>query len=123
MEETLKHWSAEASGILAKQMIEGVSPDGTPYAPLRRPRGPGHNQQSGPLIDKGDMLRSLSSGADHVEEFTKDSVKVGTKDRKAEFHQYGTSKMVARPFADINDAIVDAGVEALERLLERRLNS
>jgi hypothetical protein len=54
------------------------------------------------------MFLSLSpSGQDHIEDILTRSLEVGTSDRKAAFHEYGTSKMPARKFIEPQEQSLD----------------
>lgn len=56
------------------------------------------NASPGILIKTGQLFRSLSKGAPgSFESITAAGIQVGTFDRTAAFHQYGTSRMPARP--------------------------
>jgi hypothetical protein len=76
-------------------ILIGESPDGSSFAPLlpqskyprRRQRDPANHV----LWDKGDLVKSFRFRA------PTDSVTIYTEDPKAEHHQKGTTKMVARP--------------------------
>jgi phage gpG-like protein len=117
----LQRTAEEFVGELGEMMVRSVSPDGRPYAPLKNPRPPGHNQNSGPLIDTGQMMLSLISDAEgHLESIGDDRAEVGTNDFKAIFHQFGTKKMVARPFVGVNDEMADiAQIRVAEDLADQ----
>lgn len=110
--KTLKAWLAHVAGSLGVGFQQSKSPSGETWKPLARKRPKGHNHGSRPLIDFGDMQASvISTGPGHIEEVSDDSAKMGTDDRKAVFHQYGTSKIPARPFVGITDEMVDLAAE------------
>jgi phage gpG-like protein len=50
-----------AAGAVKKGITDGVSPDGTPFVPLGRPRPRGGNK---PLMDTGVLRSSISAEAD-----------------------------------------------------------
>ena len=109
----IRKWLDYAAGTLGQYMVQSRSPDGTRYPPLKRPRPPGHNQQSGPLIDFGDMLRSLiADGTDHIEQVTNTTGTIGTRDEKAAKHQYGIN-VTHRPFVGVNDEMADEAAELI----------
>lgn len=62
-------------GALKRDMTAGVSPDGTPFAPLKFPRARGGTK---PLIDQGFLRASLEGGANHVERVEGSTLYVGT---------------------------------------------
>lgn len=112
--DALRRWSQEAHGLLGQYMTQGKSPDGTPYQPLKNPRPTGHNQQSGPLIDFGDLLLSLiGEGSGGITRVDGRSAEVGTEHTKdgaaiASIQNYGTrdGKIPARPFVQFNEELV-----------------
>jgi hypothetical protein len=130
MSGPLKRWSQDAQGLLGQYMAQGRSPDGTPYKPLKNPRPEGHNQQSGPLIDFGDMLLSLvGEGSGSIFELTERSVTTGTEHQKngvnvAAVHQYGTrdGRIPARPFVGWNDELMALAVQRVTEGLAELLS-
>lgn len=124
MEQALRKWVDLAVGELGRAMVKGQSPDGTPYKPLARPRPKGHNQQSGPLIDTGAMLRSLiADGPGHIEEYKPNQVRLGTSDRKAAFHQRGTRRIPARKFVGFTSQMLDDAERIVADQLVIRINA
>lgn len=119
-EGPLRKFVEMAVGELGRAMVRGQSPDGSPYRPLKRKRPPGHNQQSGPLIDTGEMMRSLiADGPGHIEIYEHGQVRLGTSNEKAAKHQYGTGNIPARPFVGYTAEMIDAAAEiAADHALE-----
>ena len=114
---TLKSWAAKlAAGDLEAHAIQsvgpvvadfavkamrdgmraGVSPDGTPYRPLKRPRRGGRG--GGPLIDTGLLRSSLSASV------TADQLTLSASSPGAATHQFGSSAVPARPYLGLTDA-------------------
>lgn len=86
--KTLAACAVVLKNELKRMMQAGVSPDGTPYAPLKhaRPNGKSH-----PLWDTGALVRSVGAGAGHVERISGDSLEIGTNLEYAAVHQYGAT--------------------------------
>ncbi|HBL47656.1 phage virion morphogenesis protein [Gimesia sp.] len=117
--KVLSEWNDELAGDLAKGFLSGESPDGVPWAPLKNPRPPGHNPGTRPLIDTGDLLRSVvSDGPGHIEIVTDDATTFGTNIVYAGVHQDGSKEdsknnIPARPFIGIPDESLDKAIEML----------
>ena len=108
----LTNWLQQVAGSLGVGFQQSKDPSGAVWKPLKRKRPKGHNQGSRPLIDTGAMQASIvSTGAGHLQEVSDDSAMMGTEDFKAAFHQYGTSRIPARPFVGISDDMVDLAAE------------
>ncbi|MGE5509940.1 MAG: phage virion morphogenesis protein [Bacteroidota bacterium] len=82
-----------------------TAPSGAAWAPKKRPDG------YGLLVRTGRMRNSIASRISGM------TAEIGTNVHYAKYHQFGTRKMVARPFMGINPA--DA-IE-LQRVAERFL--
>lgn len=82
----LRKFAVAATADLKQNMNAGVSPDGTPYKPLRFPRPRGGTL---PLRDTGRLQGSIGAGPGHVERYQGDRVVVGTNLGYAAIHQYG----------------------------------
>ena len=85
-------------GTTQRRFFEQRSPDGQAWAPLKKPRGRGHNPSSRALFDSGKLFESIT-----YEELGADAVAVGfTHDAfYGKFHQDGTRHIPARPFLGI----------------------
>lgn len=94
--------------------IEQRSPEGQPWAPLKHPRGRGHNPSMKALFDSGKLFESLTYnlvGKDAVEVgFTTDAfygvfhqlgVNVGRRSRLSDRKELGAVGIPARPFLGI----------------------
>lgn len=129
--EALRRWTEDANGLLTQYMAQGRSPDGTPYEPLKNPRPEGHNQQSGPLIDFGDLLLSLAGQGDgSIVAVDGRSAEVGTEHTKdgaaiAAIHQHGTrdGKIPARPFVGWNDELLALAKRRISESLALKLRN
>ena len=108
----LTDWLQRVAGSLGVGFQQSKDPSGAVWRPLKRKRPKGHNQGTRPLIDTGAMQASIiSTGAGHLQEVTDDSAMMGTADEKAAFHQFGTSRIPARPFVGISDEMADLAAE------------
>jgi phage gpG-like protein len=75
------------------------------------------------LTYKGDLRKSLSTrGSGHVERITKDTLEIGTRDKKAIFHQRGTRKMAQRKVVDLTDPQKRRWVRIAHTEIFRQLN-
>ena len=99
---------------LGRLMVNGISPNGQPYAPLSPVTiALTPDRLGGPLINTGAMLESVDrDGPGHIEAVTADSAVLGTgheKDGKpiAAWHQEGTRRMPARPFIGYDEHSID----------------
>lgn len=99
------------------------SPGGDRWAPLS-PITIARKGHATILVETDSMRRSVAGRRhqDHIESFSTNEMSWGTKDEKAAFHQYGTSRMPARPFVGWSDESIDSAVElvadaAVEQLL------
>ena len=72
-----------------------IAPDGTKWADLK-PATIAKKTDSRKLVEKHDLLRFYST-------VVGDSVRVGTVDKKAFWHQHGTSRMPARPIFGVSE--------------------
>lgn len=103
LSETLQHFA------------RGVTPDGTPWAPLKRPSKRRGGKSAKPLRDKGLLMASVTgAGAGHVEELTKTAFVFGTNLDYAGFHQFGTRRIPQREFLGLGLKTIDrvAGIVA-----------
>jgi phage virion morphogenesis protein len=79
---------------LRRFVVTKTAPSGARWAPLKNP---GKNRGSGDiLVDSGRLMGSISS------KVSGSTAEVGTNVFYGKFHQYGTRKMVARPFLGMN---------------------
>lgn len=102
----------------------GVSPDGTPFAPLSPEYAKRKRAQFGdkPILKRtGHML----SGAGIRRQINRQSTALFFTAPYAGYHQDGTPKMPARPFAGISDQterdIEQASAERLEEIIDETL--
>jgi phage gpG-like protein len=109
---------------LVAGMKKGVSPDGTPFLPLKRPRrGKGGKLKpfQQPLWDSGRLANSLGAGMGHVERVSSLGLVIGTNVSYAPYHQSGTETIPARPFIGISDECQEELDELYAGFLERAL--
>ena len=103
-----------------KNFAQGSSPDGEPWAPLLHPRRRSKGVDR-PLRDTGLLMASVTGGSNSVDSVTPQSLIVGSNLFYAGFHQFGTRKMVARPFLgmteDVAQKIEWICAEYLEKVL------
>lgn len=116
---TLRDWSVYLATKAKESFDRGASPDGTPWAPLKRQRnrrrdkrgrraGGGTGQK--PLRDTGLLMASMSAAAGvqgSVREFGPASLTQGTAIFYGSFHQEGGRHLPARPFAGVTNAMAD----------------
>jgi len=77
-----------------------------PLAPSYRVWKAHHFPGRNILTLTGALKRSLTStGGSHVEQITRTSMKIGTRDQKAIFHQRGTSKLPQRKIVNMSNAM------------------
>lgn len=119
-------------GSAARQNFQKQSaPDGTPWAPLLRPRSRprdkrgrkrGGTQQI--LLDTGTLRASITSlgSRDNVFLVERNAVLVGTRVKYAPFHQHGTRKMVARPFLGWSPELLRKARRILADFVRRTLS-
>lgn len=103
------------AGGMMEHILKSVAPGGSPYQPLS-PRtiarkGNKGAHQSGsitatpgsirPLVETGKLIQSLTSGSDHIEDIESDYLATGTSVGYAAYHEYGTGRIPARPFAGL----------------------
>lgn len=86
----------------------GQTPDGTPWAPLKRPSKRRGGKSAKPLRDKGLLMASVSgAGAGHVEETSKTAFVFGTNLDYADFHQSGTRRIPRREFLGLTPKMIE----------------
>ena len=84
-------------------------PEGRSWAPLKKPRASKSKGKrkgtasSAPLIDTGNLWRSVGAGTDAINEVGQHHMEYGTNVKYAHFHQDGTKHIPARPFLGITD--------------------
>lgn len=92
------------------------SPDGIPWAPLKRPRNRLRDRRARKkhpdkkekiLVDTSILLNSTQGGAGYTKMLGEMFLTQGTNIEYAGFHQFGTRKMVARPFVGITSIDAD----------------
>ncbi len=85
----------------------GQSPDGIPWAPLKKPRQRKRDKSKKrkdrsadlPLRDTGLLMASVTgSGAGSIDEISGNTLRWGTSVFYAPFHQFGTRHIPRRPF-------------------------
>lgn len=104
----------ETKHELAQGFNSGVSPDGTQWAALKKPRPKGHNQNNKPLLDSFNLFRSVvDSHSEHVEGATDQGLTLGTYVEYAGVHQAGSQKknIPARPFMGFSEKILDSATK------------
>lgn len=89
---------ARVFDTLGATIGETWSPLSPPYAAWKTKVRPGRPT----LVFDGDLRDSLTNRPLGVEEFRAQEAEVGTDDHTAEFHQYGTRHMPARPMVGAN---------------------
>jgi|GEM_PF-389451 len=86
------------------------SPDGAPWAPLKRPRSRKGKPKGKDKIlrDKGILYASVAAanGSGHVEELTNTTLAMGTVIEYAGVHQRGGKHIPARPFLGFGQALI-----------------
>jgi phage virion morphogenesis protein len=92
----------------------GVAPDGSAWAPLaaktlKRRRGRG----GGPLVFRGELSGSITRRV------TGRAGAVGTNYETAQFHQFGTDRMPARPFIGWSAAGQDEALDIMRTRIAR----
>lgn len=109
------------------------SPDGVPWAPLKRPRNRPKDRRARKkhpdkkekiLVDTSILLNSTQGGAKYAENLGEMFLTQGTNVEYAKYHQFGTRKMVSRPFTGINEENADVicgflADDVTNQLLER----
>lgn len=110
----LKQCAFLLSAALKEGFVQSRAPDGSSWAPLKRPRrkgtknkGKGSRRRSSttnqPLWDTGRLVASMGAGSDHREQVTRDVLVFGTNVSYGVFHQFGTRTIPARPFLGFSD--------------------
>jgi phage gpG-like protein len=123
-EEIADDFRSTEAGIFNKQgAFEGgskwkaLSPD---YKAWKARKYPGRKI----LELTGSLKRSLTSvGGNHVSQPTTDSIRIGTKDPKASYHQKGTSKMPQRKPMFLTDASKKRWVKLAHTFIFRSMTS
>lgn len=83
--------------------------DGTPWSPHKNPKA-----MNPLLILTSALVQSVGGqSGDSIVRVTDTSLEVGTKDKKAAFHEYGTVHMDARPFIDVTEDTLQACEDVL----------
>lgn len=59
----------------------------------------------------------ISRGANHVERMTNDSLEIGTSDKKAYSHQFGTNRMPPRPPLTVNEKQIKRWIKITTKYL------
>lgn len=118
MRPVLERIGARLEGEIEKNFAR-ESAAGKSWAPLAastlaRKRALGYPEDI--LVATGALKRSLrEGGANNIHQVGRDFVRVGTTDEKAAFHQKGTSKMPARPFAVVSKDFRRETVKRMQR--------
>lgn len=98
------------------------SPEGIPWAPFARTPGRRRGIGAKLLRDTGILMASLvSKGLGHVEMAGEHSLEWGTMVDYAQFHQWGTSTIPARPFLGITPKTEDAIGKIVEHHAEKQV--
>lgn len=126
----------QIEGDFDARMRGGVGPDGKPWAALKpstlrskRPIYPFYKDEI--LAETGKLLASLESrrgyvpsgAADQIFDIKPGSVTVGSKEKKADLHQYGTDRMPARPIVPPDGQIPKAWDNRIEEAMEDGLKA
>ena len=105
-----------------RSFAEGRTPEGTPWAPLKRPSKRSGGPSAKPLRDRGLLMASTGQGgANHVEQQTDTLFVFGTNVAYSSFHQHGTAHIPARPFLGITPATADKVVLILQEVAAKEL--
>ena len=111
--KSIRDTSVYLSSAAKRRFDAGVDPDGQPWAPLKRQRRRRRDRKakggSGQKVlrDTGILMASMSGGAGADIRMGDTYLVQGTSVHYGLFHQFGTVKMVARPFAGINARDLD----------------
>ena len=109
----LGRWNDILAGDLGRGFLDSNSPRGVAWKPIK-PRPPGHNQGTRPLIDFGDLMRSVvSDGKGHIEIVTEDATMFGTDIFYADYHQSGRKHIAARPFMGVPEKTLKKAAEMI----------
>jgi phage virion morphogenesis protein len=92
-----------------------TAPDGRPWAPRKASRRSKRKSGSGLLVDTGRLRNSIGSKIYGLE------AEVGTNVFYGKYHQYGTKKMVARPFLGIGEQDAAEIVKIIEQFIASSL--
>lgn len=88
---------------------EGKAPDGTYWAPLRKPSKKRGGKSAKPLRDTDKLMLSiLGTGGNHIERTEPTSLVWGTNIDYGPYHQYGTRTIPRRQFLGMDDEMQEA---------------
>ncbi len=102
----------------------GQSPDGVPWAPLKRPRRRPRDKRKGrrkgsidmPLRDSGLLMASVTAG--DIDEISGGALRYGTSLSYARYHQFGTRYIPRRQFLGLNDDLVARINDVIRKYLQ-----
>ncbi len=105
----------------------GQSPDGVPWAPLKRPRRRPRDKRKGrrpgsidlPLRDTGLLMASVTAG--DIDEIGSGTLRYGTSLSYAKYHQLGTKYIPRRQFLGINDDLTARINDVIRKYLQKLL--
>jgi len=116
-EGVFKPWLERFMGEIGAGFQSSVSQFGEAWAPLKYPRPPGHNPDTRPLIDTGDLMRSVTSNAaGNINKIGPAGLTFGTSIPYAHVHQAGSFPIPARPFLNVNQ---DQATRAAEMIAQQ----
>lgn len=120
--EALEEISADFREMAARQFATEGGAEGTPWPPLAPSTARRRKVKTGLLVSSGLLARSLGArGAEGgVEETDARTLTLGTRVLFAAFHQFGTSRMSARPLIVLTAARAAKWTEIVRRGIERR---
>ncbi|QDT30480.1 Phage virion morphogenesis family protein [Gimesia panareensis] len=112
-------------GDLAAGFQTSTAPDGSPWAPLKTQRPPGHNPDPKPLIDTGRLQDSVGyQGSDHIEGVSGEGFTLGTSVYYAGVHQEGSQKknIPARKFMGFSEETLDTTADLTADSIVNQIN-
>jgi phage gpG-like protein len=109
----LEEFGKGLTASIRSNIDESRTPSGKPYPPLKYPRPRGHNPSPKPLIDSGDMYRSIR----HVVT-PPDTVRAGASFDRAVWQNRGTRTIPARTFVGLRSEDRNSLREQMKRFIE-----
>ncbi len=105
----------------------GQSPDGIPWAPLKRPRSRKRDKSKKrrpgsidlPLRDTDTLMNSVTAG--DIDEISGGTLRYGTSLSYARYHQFGTKYIPRRQFLGLNDQLVQRINDVIRKYLQKLL--
>lgn len=107
----------------ARDCFDGShAPDGSAWLPLKSPSKRRGGSSAKPLRDTDVLMASMSSaGPGHVHQVAGPTLTWGSNLDRAEWHQWGTGRIPARPFLGITPAMEARIVQILGHHVKRML--